>query len=293
LELISLRGDPAKKAPAEHSPQIAPREADNWRAEIHLGLGCDRGRTVLVSRSHSGPLTVQRPFYPEGAVCHVYLLHPPGGVVGGDELRVDVTSAPDSAALLTTPAASKFYRSGGPIARQIVNLRLANRAALEWLPQEAIVFRGARLRASLHATLAEQSRFIAWDTVCLGRPACNEGFGTGSGLFEVRIERQGRPLLLERFHASAESAGAGWGLRGMPIWSGLWACPFPRLEMPAVRSILEEREFWGCTLLGDLLVCRGIGDKMAAMRRTLVKLWEAIRPVVCGLPACPPRIWAT
>ncbi len=248
---------------------------------------------MLAERFHSGPLFVQRPFYPEQQVCHTYLLHPPGGIVGGDELRFEVTSAADSAALLTTPAAAKYYRSGGLLARQIVNLQIGDRAALEWLPQESILFEGAHMHSTLKVRLAKHSRFIGWDTICLGRPACNEAFGTGNGLFEVRIDRQGRPLLLERFQANGESANAGWGLRGMPILASLWAYPLSRPELPLIQSVLEQQDLWGCTLLGDLLVCRGIGAKAGAMRHVLISLWEAIRPIVCGRKACPPRIWAT
>src|SRR5512137_547009 len=116
-----------------------------WRAELVLGFRWQDGRTVLATRRHIGPLTVQRPFYPEGDVCHVYVLHPPGGVVAGDCLTIAINAEADSAALVTTPAAGKFYRSDGKLARQQVSLTVAANAALEWLPQETIIYEGARV----------------------------------------------------------------------------------------------------------------------------------------------------
>ncbi len=111
----------------------AQAEPEGWRAELRLGFARSGERTVLAERRHVGPLQVQRPFYPEGGrFCHVYVLHPPGGVVGGDELRLDVDVAGHAHALVTTPAAGKFYRSRGPRALQLQILRVAPHASLEW-----------------------------------------------------------------------------------------------------------------------------------------------------------------
>ena len=119
-----------------------------WQARLSLGFRRQNARTILERRAHQGPLRVQRPFYPEGgSVCHVAILHPPGGVVGGDELRIDAALDAESRALLTTPAAGKFYRSAGPVARQTQRLTVAAGATLEWLPQENIVYSGARVHA--------------------------------------------------------------------------------------------------------------------------------------------------
>ena len=79
----------------------------SWQARLELGFRATAGRTVLAHRRHVGPLVVQRPFYPEGGICHVYLLHPPGGVVGGDTLELQVQADADSHALITTPAATR------------------------------------------------------------------------------------------------------------------------------------------------------------------------------------------
>ena len=84
-----------------------------WIAKLELNFSVSRSKTFLSKRKHIGPLTVQQPFYPEEGLCHLYLLHPPGGVVGGDQLSIVVKTDSDSGALITTPGATKIYRSNG------------------------------------------------------------------------------------------------------------------------------------------------------------------------------------
>ncbi len=133
--------------------QLAEPVVSSWKAQLSLGFSFLENRTVLSERKHDGPLVVQKPLYPEGAgTCHAIVVHPPGGIAGGDELSLDVRAGKDAAALLTTPGAAKWYRSAGPRARQDVALDVQGR--VEWLPQEAIVFDGARAETALEADLA-------------------------------------------------------------------------------------------------------------------------------------------
>src|SRR5690606_10316372 len=123
------------------------RDNSGWRARLDMILAKKAGKTVLEHVSHEGPLRIQRPFYPEGErVCHLYLLHPPGGMVIGDALNVCVALESGAHALVTTPSAGKIYRADGSLRkqRQHVELRLQPEAVLEWLPQETILFNGAR-----------------------------------------------------------------------------------------------------------------------------------------------------
>ncbi|NJD06172.1 MAG: urease accessory protein UreD [Methylococcaceae bacterium] len=266
---------------------------EGWQAELRLGFERRIDRTVLASRSRRGPLTVQRAFHPEGETAHVYLLHPPGGVVGGDQLRIDAACAAGARALLTTPAAGKFYRSGGATARQGVHLRGAEGAAVEWLPQETIVFDGARLESALHIDLNAGARFIGWDVVCFGRPACGEAFSSGAGQFRLRLQQDGVPLLQERFLADSRFVRANWGLRGHPVLATLLACPVAPELLSAVREILGDRPDVGATRLGEVLVVRALGWRAEDMRRLFAEIWAAVRPAVIGRVACIPRIWAT
>ena len=269
------------------------RGEPHWRAELQLGFEPRPERTVLAKRSHRGPLLVQRPFYPEGAVAHVYLLHPPGGVVGGDELLIRADCSSGAHALLTTPAAGKFYRSSGNLARQTISLNVAAEAALEWLPQETILFDGAEVDCTLKVDLAEDSRFIGWDVLCLGRPAAAETFERGNGCFRLNVYRQDEPLLQETFHADARFARSNWGLSGRPVMATLLAHPFRREHLPAVRSVLDGWDEAGTTLLGDLLVVRAMGRQAEPIRRLFYGVWRVIRPLVMGREVCLPRVWAT
>jgi urease accessory protein len=126
--LSNRRDKSSLSAPASTGPA-------GWQARLELGLAQWAGRTVLAHKRHFGPLTVQRPFYPEGGPCHIYLLHPPGGVVGGDRLEIAVEVGEGAHALITTPGATKFYRSAGPRAHQIQHLSVAGGGVLEWFPQ--------------------------------------------------------------------------------------------------------------------------------------------------------------
>ncbi|WP_240342416.1 urease accessory protein UreD [Methylococcus sp. EFPC2] len=268
-------------------------EAGSWRAELRLEFAPRAGRTALVRRAHRGPLLVQRPFYPEGTVAHVYLLHPPGGVAGGDELSIEAVAQPGAHALLTTPAAGKFYRSDGRLARQKVALSVADDAALEWLPQETIVFDGAALAASLRVDLSPRSRYVGWDFVSLGRPASGEVYRRGQADFRLRIFLEGRPLLLENFAADGRFARENWGLAGRPMMATMLAYPFPCEGLDAVQALIADDRELGVTLLDGLLVMRGIGYRMAPLRRTFCETWRVVRPWVMGREVCWPRIWAT
>src|SRR5258706_70220 len=116
----------------------------SWKGELRLEFERREGRTVLAKRRHDGPLVVQKPLYPEGgAVCHAILVHPPAGIAGGDELEFSARAAEGAHALLTTPGAGKWYRSGGAWARQRLEFDAREGACIEWLPQETIVYDGA------------------------------------------------------------------------------------------------------------------------------------------------------
>ena len=264
-----------------------------WQAELELGFVRSGDRTVLSRRRHRGPLTVQRPFHPEGEVCHVYLLHPPGGVVAGDQLSIRVQADAESHALLTTPAAGKFYRSDGPTARQSVALEIGENAALEWLPQETILYEGAKLVSGVRVDLAAGARFIGWEILALGRPAAGEGFGYGEASLAWRIYRASQPLYLERLRLDAAAFAALWGLRGQAACGTLFASPASARSLEAVRALIGEEPGRGVTLIEDVLICRAAETRADLLRGFFQRVWEAVRPEVIGREVCSPRIWAT
>lgn len=267
-----------------------------WQARIELGFEARAGRTVLAHRARFGPLSVQRPFYPEGELCHVYLLHPPGGIAGGDRLTINVETKAGAAALITTPGAGKFYRSAGPRAEQSVNLKVAEGASLEWLPQENILFPGADIELETHIELAAGARFLGWEIQCLGLPANGERFDSGRARIGCRIERDGEPLLIERLSIEAERDLSGpAGLRGQPVVGTLYATCDDEAPLALCRDILHDDAAIdaGATLLDGLLVARLVAPSTAAARACFVELWRLLRPALLGREAVPPRIWQT
>jgi urease accessory protein len=267
-----------------------------WHAQLTLGFECRQGRTVLAHKRQHGPLTVQRPFYPEGEACHLYLLHPPGGVVGGDRLEIRAEVGEGAHALLTTPGAAKLYRSGGPCASQHQRLRVSSGAMLEWLPQENILFPGARLRMRTEVELSGSGRFIGWEIHSLGRPALTESFAPGDADLGLAVYRNGKPLLLERLRLGAREDLAGpSGLRGFPLCATLIATGVRAEDLDAARAAVPigEGAPLGLTLVEDVLIARGLGHAVEPLRRLLVAVWGILRSRLLGRTACPPRIWAT
>ena len=117
-----------------------------WHGSLSLRYSRDVDRTVALDR-HEGPLRVLRRLYPEGPrICHHVLVHPPGGIVGGDVLSVDAHLDEGYHALITTAGATRFYRSAGATAVQHVRTRVAPGARLEWLPLETLAYGGLNFR---------------------------------------------------------------------------------------------------------------------------------------------------
>ncbi len=264
-----------------------------WQANLHLGFSRQGERTLLSRKTRHGPLTVQRPFYPEGDVCHVYLLHPPGGVVGGDCLAIDIAVQAAAHALITTPAAGKFYRSDGRRASQTVRLRLEDQARLEWLPQETLFYQGTLSETRVRVELMPHSVFIGWDIFSLGRPAAGEGFAEGQVDLRWAIYRAGRPLLLERLALDATAFVSVAGLAGHAMAGSLYAYPATPPHLHAVQAMIAEHPQAGATLVDDLLIVRVMDQRIGPLQECLRSVWQHLRPALLGRHASPPRIWAT
>ncbi|EFL52399.1 Urease accessory protein UreD [Solidesulfovibrio fructosivorans JJ]] len=271
-----------------------------WRARLDLRFAARDGRTVLAGRRHEGPLCVQRPFYPEGPeVCHVYVLHPPGGVVGGDRLRLEVAVEAGARALVTTPAATKIYRSAGTESLIDQRFAVAGSASLEWLPQETIVHDAARARQETLVELAGDASFAGWEICCLGLAAAGEGFASGFFGQGLHLVREGRPLLADRchFHGGADMLDAAWGLGGDRVCGLFWA------TAPTGAGLPEGDAAWLADAVGPgpaafgvcdgLLVGRYIGRDAWEAKRQFGAAWALWRTRVAGLTPCPPRIWNT
>ncbi|MDX8121471.1 urease accessory protein UreD [Janthinobacterium sp. GMG2] len=270
-----------------------------WQAYLRLGFALHDGVSRLVERTHSGPLRVQKPLYPEGgAVCHAIIIHPPGGVVGGDQLAVDATVGEGAHALLTSPGAAKWYRANGHVSGQHIVLRAGSGAAIEWLPQESIFFDQACVRLRHEVELAPDARYIGCDIVCLGRSASGEVFNTGSISQQVQIRRGGKLLWWEQGVLAAGGAlmASPLGLAGHTVCATLIAvgAPVPAAVLAAVRGIaVPAGAAFGATHMKSLVVVRLLCGDSEAARRVMLVAWQLLRPAMLGRDAVVPRIWNT
>jgi urease accessory protein len=285
-----------------------------WEATLEIAFVSLGGATVLLRNGQRGPLAVQRPFSPEGRdVSHVTLLHPPGGLVGGDRLSIGVEVGQGAHALLTTPAAAKHYRSIGPTARQQQRFSVAAGGTLEWLPHETILFDGAVSELRTRVDLAAGASFIGLDLVCFGLPARSERFARGRCRQRLEVWRADCPLFIERgdFDGGATVHDARWGLRGAPIMGTLLAAPGLPADHEAIAAVRAlgaalpagdlgavTRLDWGAAGDADgtdrsLLCCRYLGASAERGTRYLREAWRLLRPPLLGRPAVAPRIWAT
>lgn len=274
-----------------------------WQARLQLGFErLDDGggaRSVLRRLGQFGPLTVQKPLYPEGALrCHAIVLHPPGGIAGGDQLDIGITVGAGAEALLTTPGAAKWYASVGPEAQQRVRLTVDAGGCLEWLPQESIVFDGAQARSEVEIQLGAGARLAYWDIVCLGRPSNGLPFAQGAWRQSLRISgADGRVRFLERGRLAGKDAllASPMGLAGRPVLGTLVLAGSPdRDRLAAVRELATPAGVQlGWTQLEDLIVLRGLAGQAEPLRAAFVQAWQALRPELLGRPPIVPRIWAT
>lgn len=295
-----------------------PMSTSGWQAMLELRFGHRAGQgSVLSHARHSGPLRVQKPLHPEGpGICHAVLLHPPGGVAGGDQLQIDVTVEAGAHALLTTPGATRWYKSQGRPAAQRVRLRVEEGAILEWLPQENMLFAGADATMALDLDLAPGARAIGWDAVVLGRYGAGEHWnhaGTDHALparlqLHNRLACGGRPLWLEQgeLHSGHALLSSPVAWAGFPIQASLWAvAPEPLAAMEPLSEQLAASLPWsddvraGASLLAgqggapSVLLLRVLARRMEAARDVLHEGWRLLRPALLDTPARPPRLWAT
>jgi urease accessory protein len=281
------------------SPLAAAEGASGgWEARVDLVFERDAARTVLAARKHHGPLRVQKALYPEGPeVCQAVIVHPPGGIVGGDSLAIGIDAGAGTHAQLTTPGAAKWYRSSGLRARSSTTLRLRPGALIEWLPQETMLFDGARASIALRVELALQSRFIGWDVTCLGRTASGERYTCGNLRQSFELFRDGALLFCERTAIDGGSPllQSGAILKGAPVFGTLVAAGAAVTDdlLASCRSVSCNTGEGAVTRLPEVFVARYRGDSASTARLYFATLWRLLRPSIAGRDAVMPRIWNT
>ena len=270
-----------------------------WHANLDLSFIHREDRTLLAAKSHHGPLQIQKALYPDGpGTCHVTVLHPPGGVAGGDTLAVAARLGSGSRVCLTTCGATKWYRCPEVGAQQRLHFEVAAGAALEWLPRENILFDGSKAEMQLDVELTSGARFLGWEILCFGRRASGEGWQRGGLRLCTRIRQAGRPLWSERANIPA---GGGFGsspvgLGGYSV-SGTFVAAGSEIAgelLAACRATVPgggDSRF-GVTCTPGILAARYLGHSSQDAFRWFAAVWTVLRPALLGQPAIAPRLWA-
>lgn len=280
-----------------------------WHASLQLDYRTQSaaspasGTRTVAHFLHDGPLRILQSLYPEGdGICHNVLVHPPGGLVGGDTLDIRLNVASGAHGLVTTPGASRFYRSEGEIALQRTRARIADGGRLEWLPLEALAYSGCLARNEAVFDLAPGGELIGWDVTALGLPHAGEPFVAGE--FRQQLEIPG--AWLERARIAAEDARLLDGPLGLAghrcIGTLFFAAGTPltreRREraLDAARAVIEGHallEDAGATAPHErVVVVRVIAPVVEPAMDLLRRVRGAWRDALWQLPATAPRIWA-
>ena len=274
-----------------------------WHASLQLDYRSEADRTVA-RHEHKGPLRLLQSLYPEGnAVCHNVLVHPPGGLVGGDTLDISVNVGGRAHGLVTTPGATRFYRSEGDVALQRTTLSLAPAARIEWLPLESICYNSCQAENHLMINLAPGAEMMGWDVTALGLPLAGQPFGSGSFLQHIEVPG----VWLERGRIQAEDLrlmNSPLGLAGQRCLASLFFVAGTKLErgrrshaLEIARDIVASHSLSstaGATSPdGQVVVVRVLAPVVEPAMHLLRAVWSAWRQHFWHISHSPPRIWST
>ena len=283
----------ANDLPTDLRPDARPA----WHARLMLEYGHERGRTVLARREHEGPLAVQKSLYPEGGICHNFVLHPPAGIANGDELDIDVRLGHRAHVVLSTPGAGKWYRSAGALAQQQLKFAVGDGAVLEWLPQETIFYSGAIAQLHTRIDLHRNARYLGWEINCLGLSASDSPFAAGrvrqhSEIFtdgRLRWSEQGRICGDDPLLASVVGLGQ-FSLHATMVAVG---AQFDPALIQALRALNSTDRLLAVTLVDNVLVLRHLGHSAQTARNLFAECRKLLRPALCAVEAQSLRIWNT
>lgn len=267
-----------------------------WSASLELGYAVQFGCTVPVHRKHHGPLRVQKHYPNARGGCQHIIVHPPGGIAGGDQLAISVDLQPGCDVLITSPGAAKWYDSFGRTAGQQVYITLAPGSRLQWLPLESIIYAGGMVSMRNHVHLQGDATLLWGDVTCLGRPAANEAFDRGHWQQAMRIQRDDTLLWHEQsvLPGGSPALAAPTGMRGHTVMATLlWAGPALPEAIHQAALVASEPYLAAATQLPGLWLARYLGDSAEQAHHWLRCLWRELHPFTHQSEAIAPRIWST
>jgi urease accessory protein len=303
-------GDQAAKAAAKDVRALcAPPDAGARAPAVALARsigGCRLafdlagGRTRLKTRDQRAPARVLTPHDRAVGIAGATLVNESGGLAGGDRLDHAVALGPGTAAVVTGQAAEKVYRTTGPASVLSTELRVADDAWAEWLPQETILFDRAHLKRRTMVDLAAGGRLLAGELTVLGRTARGERADRARLLETWRVVRAGRLAWADglRLAPANGALDAPAGFDGCAALATLvYAGPDAGDRLPAAREILAghagDGVRAGVTEVAGLLLVRVLAPTGAGLRRTVAGFWADFRAAAAGLPARVPAAWHT
>jgi urease accessory protein len=244
---------------------------------------------------HTDPCRVLFPRAETGHPPTAVLLTISGGLAGGDRLRVSITARDGAAATVTSAAAEKIYRSLGP--DTCIDIKIGvERAWLEFLPQETILFEGARLRRHTEIDVAPGARFLGCEMMVFGRIARGETFSSGLLFDRWQIRRAGRLIWADALRLDGDIAAtlaqpaAFGGARA--VASVVYVSDDPAAHLEAARELIAAAQGRaGVTVVNGVLLARFIGADPALLRRDLIAYLVGLRHKAGGWPASLPRVW--
>ena len=278
--------------------RLPPGEAAHWDASLTLGFAVRHGRTALVDNRHAGPLVVQKPLYPDGdGRCETVILHPPGGIAGGDRLAIDIAAAPGSHVLLTTPGATRWYKSNGTLASQRVRIAAREGSIVEWMPLETIVFDRADALSAIDIDLQGDARACGWEVVAFGRSASGERFAHGRFRQRIEVRRDGRLAWADYgdVRGGEPLFDSPIGFAGHRVSGLLWCAGDSAGELTdASETAPADGLATGVTTLSDgIMLARCLGPSTEPVKAWLQRIWASWRVRQAGCATRVPRIWAT
>ncbi|SEF69043.1 urease accessory protein UreD [Nitrosomonas ureae] len=284
---------PTSNVASEHKP---------LQARLSLKFAEMDGVTRLVEREHFGPLLVQKPFYPEGRkICHVVIIHPPGGVVGGDQLEISAQVDAFANAQITTPGAAKWYKANGHTSHQKIRVNVRKGGSLEWVPQETIFYNNANVEIDHQVILEDDAVYVSCEILCFGRTAYGETFSNGQIKQRTSIKRNNKLVWLEQIHLLGESSA----MSGALTLSGKTVCatliltgktiPQPMIDLAREETnrITKRAGQVGMSQLKSAVVVRYLGDSSEVAKQVMLCVWGLLRPELIGCAAIVPRMWNT
>lgn len=283
---------------------------DTWQASIKLEFRKDNDKTLMVRNLHYGPLVVQKPFYPEVA-CHVYLLHPPGGVASCDHLCVEAKANEHSQVLITTPGATKFYKGENNYSLFEQNFYVENDASLEYLPAQNIFYKGTHTKVKTTFYLKDNSRIAFRDVSKCGMKDEERPFENSSLFNTVTIVENGKEKLIETSFIDGQD--------DLEALSGNYGCVYTGTyitnkvceeTLDKIRAILDSykdnssfehtqrydpnfRFYAAAGVVDNYTVVRFLSSQNEAIEKAIVDIWKLTRFETVGLKPCLPRIWST